>query len=36
VIKQLKSKRNPAVLIEEDQKIVGILSRYDLIEFMGK
>jgi cystathionine beta-synthase len=36
VIRQLKSKRNPAVLIEEHQKIVGILSRYDLIEFMGK
>ena len=36
VIRQLKSKKNPAVLIEEDQRIVGILSRYDLIEFMGK
>jgi cystathionine beta-synthase len=36
VIKELKSKKNPAVLIEEGQKIVGILSRYDLIEFMGK
>ena len=36
VIKQLKSKKHPAVLVEEDQKIVGILSRYDLIEFMGK
>lgn len=36
VIKQLKSKRNPAVLVEEEEKIVGILSRYDLIEFMGK
>lgn len=36
VIKQLKSKKNPAVLVEEDQKMIGILSRYDLIEFMGK
>ena len=36
VIKQLKSQKHPAVLVEEDQKIVGILSRYDLIEFMGK
>jgi cystathionine beta-synthase len=35
VIKQVKSKKTPAVLIEEDQKINGILSRYDLIEFMG-
>jgi cystathionine beta-synthase len=36
VIKLLSSKKNPAVLVEEDQKTVGILSRYDVIEFMGK
>jgi len=36
VIKLLTSKKNPAVLVEEDQKMVGILSRYDVIEFMGK
>jgi len=36
VIKLLTSRKNSAVLIEEDQKIVGILTRYDVIEFMGK
>jgi cystathionine beta-synthase len=36
VIKQLKSKKTPAVLVEEEQKTIGILSRYDLIEFMGR
>ncbi|MEK9138806.1 MAG: cystathionine beta-synthase [Bacteroidota bacterium] len=36
VIKQLTLKKNPAVLVEEDQKVIGILSRYDVIEFMGR
>lgn len=36
VIALLKSKKNPAVLIEEGGKIIGILSRYDLIEFMER
>ncbi|MBM2840599.1 MAG: cystathionine beta-synthase [Bacteroidetes bacterium] len=36
VIRQLKSKKTPAVLVEQDHKIIGILSRYDLIEFLGK
>jgi cystathionine beta-synthase len=36
VIKMMTAKRNAAVLIEDQQKIVGILSRYDVIEFMGK
>ena len=36
VIKMMTAKRNAAVLIEDQQKVVGILSRYDVIEFMGK
>lgn len=36
VIKLMTAKKDPAVLVEEDQKITGILSRYDVIEFMGK
>jgi cystathionine beta-synthase len=36
VIRMMTAKRNAAVLIEDQQKIVGILSRYDVIEFMGK
>ena len=29
-------KKDSAVLIEEDQKIVGILTRYDVIEYMAR
>ena len=36
VIRLMASKRNSAVLVEEDQKISGILTRYDVIEYMGK
>lgn len=36
VVKLMMTKKNSAVLIEEDQKIAGILTRYDVIEFMGK
>ena len=36
VVKLMSTKRNSAVLIEDQQKITGILSRYDVIEFMGK
>lgn len=36
IIKLMTAKRNAAVLIEDQQKITGILSRYDVIEFMGK
>ncbi len=36
VVKLMKAKHNPAVLVEEEGKITGILSRYDVIEFMGK
>jgi cystathionine beta-synthase len=36
VVKLMTAKHNPAVLIEEEQKITGILSRYDVIEYMGK
>lgn len=36
VMKLMKAKHNPAVLVEEEGKITGILSRYDVIEFMGK
>ena len=36
IIKMMTAKRNAAVLIEDQQKVVGILSRYDVIEFMGK
>ncbi|MFN0158139.1 MAG: cystathionine beta-synthase [Bacteroidota bacterium] len=36
VIKQMTTKRNSAVLIEDDQRTVGILTRYDVIEYMGK
>jgi cystathionine beta-synthase len=36
VIKMMTAKRNAAVLIEDQQKIVGILSRYDVIEYMGR
>jgi cystathionine beta-synthase len=36
VIKLMTQKRNTAVLVEDDQKLCGILTRYDIIEFMGK
>jgi cystathionine beta-synthase len=36
VVKLMTAKHNPAVLVEDQQKITGILSRYDVIEFMGK
>ncbi|HET6273733.1 MAG TPA: cystathionine beta-synthase [Bacteroidota bacterium] len=36
VIHFMTSKKNTAVLVEDDQKISGILTRYDVIEFLGK
>jgi predicted transcriptional regulator len=36
VIHVMKSKKNSAVLVEADQVISGIITRYDVIEFMGK
>jgi cystathionine beta-synthase len=36
VIRLLTPKKNYAVLVEDDQKVSGILTRYDVIEFMGK
>lgn len=36
VIHLMTSKKNTAVLVEDDQKISGILTRYDVIEFLGK
>lgn len=36
ILKLLTLKRNAAVLVEENQKTVGILTRYDVIEFMQK
>jgi cystathionine beta-synthase len=36
VVKLMTDKHNPAVLVEDQQKITGIVSRYDVIEFMGK
>jgi cystathionine beta-synthase len=30
------SKKEPAVLVEEDSKIVGVLTRYDVIEYMSR
>ncbi len=32
----LLSRKHPAVLVEEDGKIVGIVTRYDVIEFMAR
>jgi predicted transcriptional regulator len=29
-------KKNYAVLVEDEQRISGILTRYDVIEFMAK
>jgi cystathionine beta-synthase len=36
VVGLMRNKKNSAVLIEEDQKMMGILTRYDVIEYMGK
>jgi cystathionine beta-synthase len=36
VIRFMTSKKNSAVLVEENEKINGIITRYDVIEFMGK
>jgi cystathionine beta-synthase len=33
---QLLSRKHPAVLVEDDGKIVGILTRYDVIEYMSR
>lgn len=30
------SKKHPAVLVEEDSKIVGVITRYDVIEYMSR
>lgn len=30
------SKKNPAVLVEDGKKVVGILTRYDVIEYMSR
>lgn len=35
-LKLMTSKKTSAVLIEDQQKIIGILTRYDVIEFLGK
>ncbi|MEO8169189.1 MAG: pyridoxal-phosphate dependent enzyme, partial [bacterium] len=35
-LRLMTSKKNSAVLIEDHQKIIGILTRYDVIEFLGK
>jgi cystathionine beta-synthase len=36
VIKLMTVKKNAAVLLQKDTEISGILTRYDVIEFMGK
>jgi len=36
IIKLMTVKKNAAVLLEKDALISGILTRYDVIEFMGK
>jgi cystathionine beta-synthase len=36
VVRLMMKKKNSAVLLEEDSTINGILTRYDVIEFMGK
>jgi cystathionine beta-synthase len=33
---ELLKKKHSAILIEEEQKITGILRRYDMIEYMAK
>jgi cystathionine beta-synthase len=35
-LKLMTAKKNSAVLIADQQKITGILTRYDVIEFLGK
>ncbi len=35
-LKLMTTKKNSAVLIEDQQKITGILTRYDVIEFLGR
>ncbi|MEK7748498.1 MAG: CBS domain-containing protein, partial [Bacteroidota bacterium] len=35
-ISYLTKKHHPAVLVEEDGKIIGILTRYDVIEYMSR
>jgi cystathionine beta-synthase len=36
VVRLMSTKHNPAVLVEDHDEITGILSRYDVIEFLGK
>jgi cystathionine beta-synthase len=36
VVRLMMKKKNSAVLLEDDNAISGILTRYDVIEFMGK
>jgi len=36
VIRLMTTKKNSAVLVEEEQKVGGILTRYDVIEYMAK
>jgi predicted transcriptional regulator len=36
IIRLMTTKKNAAVLVEEDQKINSVLTRYDVIEYMGK
>jgi cystathionine beta-synthase len=36
VVHLMTTKRNSAVLVEEASRITGILSRYDVIEYMGR
>jgi cystathionine beta-synthase len=36
VIRLMTAKKNAAVLLHKEEKISGILTRYDVIEFMGK
>ena len=36
VVHLMTAKRDAAVLVEENEKIAGILTRYDVIEYLGK
>ena len=36
VVRLMTSKKNSAVLITENGTVTGILTRYDVIEFLGK
>lgn len=36
IVHLMMQKKNSAVLIHEDAEVVGILTRYDVIEFMGR